>query len=71
MNDLASLVGTRWVHVKSGGKYQITGLALREINMEEHILYRKLKDDGLFDTHTWARPATEFLDGRFKRIKGS
>lgn len=65
--DVPSLVGTRWRHKKTGRVYEVTGICLREMNLEEHILYRALVTE---TNHTWARPVAEFLDGRFVRVRG-
>lgn len=65
--DVAALVGTHWRHKKTDREYVVTGICLREMNLEEHILYRALETE---TNHTWARPVAEFLDGRFVRVKG-
>lgn len=49
-----------WRHAKSGGVYAIVSLALREIDGEPMVVYRRKNG-----TTTWVRTAKEFFDGRF------
>ncbi|MDE2233783.1 MAG: hypothetical protein KGJ90_06815 [Patescibacteria group bacterium] len=55
--------GTRWLHVKSGREYTITGSCRLESTGCAAYLY--MDDSGV----TWARDKDEFLDGRFQQIK--
>lgn len=53
-----------WQHVNSGGLYVVVGEGvLREHDLTECIVYRSLIDGQL-----WVRPATEFSDGRFRKL---
>lgn len=56
--------GSLWLHVKSGHSYRILGHVLIEATQEPRILYASEGDR--WDV-IWARPAEEFLDGRFQR----
>lgn len=58
------MIGTKWLHEKSGGIYQIVGLALEEATLALVVVYAK---DGKSDPmlRLWTRPASEFFDGRF------
>lgn len=56
-----ALRGTLWRHRKTGGVYRIIGKCRIEANGEDAFLYQG--QDGTI----WARPCTEFMDGRFER----
>lgn len=56
------VIGSRWLHVKSGNVYQVTGKALREADLEPVVTYTR-SDAGWHPA--WVRPLSEFLDGRF------
>jgi len=49
-----------WRHVKTGGIYESLMVALRESDRAPLIVYRNVETG-----QVWARPATEFNDGRF------
>ena len=57
-------VGSRWLHRK-GGEYVVVGHCLLEATVTPAILYSHDDPGSPF----WARAASEFLDGRFTRIK--
>lgn len=63
--------GAAWQHVSTGAVYEVLGVALREADCAPLVLYR-LRDEGFVNPRrgvpTWARPASEFLDGRFVRV---
>ena len=52
-----------WHHKKSGGVYEVKGVALASGSLEPVIIYSKAKGVSL----TFTRPASEFVDGRFER----
>ncbi len=54
-------VGSRWRHYK-GGRYVVTGRAIREADQEPQVLY--LADSGI----TFCRPAAEWA-GRFECLE--
>ncbi|WP_349295236.1 hypothetical protein ABEB22_18310 (plasmid) [Thioclava sp. 'Guangxiensis'] len=56
--------GSRWQHLKSGAEYSVFGHCFLEANAGPAILYA-LSAEG--EHPLWARPASEFLDGRFVR----
>lgn len=58
-------VGSRWRHLRTGGYYIVTGLAMSEGDLTMLVCYRNVKSDP--DTVPWARPAEQFLDGRFEQ----
>lgn len=53
--------GTRWRHVKTGGLYVIVDTAIREADGTAMVVYRS--ETGV----VWARPLSEFGDGRYVR----
>lgn len=60
------LPGSRWLHVKTGHIYEVSGQCLLESTCQTGILYR------MADVGTgilWCRPVVEFLDGRFKKLQ--
>ena len=53
-----------WQHKKTGGLYRIVErCCLREADLEPMIVY-----ESLFDAQAWVRPASEFMDGRFRNL---
>ena len=56
-------IGSVWRHRK-GGEYVVTGECRIEATREKAVLYVELGGGDV-----WARPVTEFMDGRFERIK--
>jgi len=52
--------GQVWQHVRTGGLYEIVCNAQEEATLRLLTVYRS-RSDGQF----WARPTTEFCDGRF------
>lgn len=61
----AGPVGSVWVHSKSSTAYEITGYCWIESDAVPAVLYSKYDSD--IPEPIWARPATEFFDGRFTR----
>lgn len=64
-DDALNAVGGRqrmWRHVKTGERYVIRRVGLRESDHEPLVMYGKVGNP-----LTWCRPVTEFLDGRFRR----
>jgi hypothetical protein len=63
LNDTFSrlLPGSLWRHRK-GGIYAVVVVATREADRQPDIVYRCLRSGVVY-----TRPATEFLDGRFRR----
>lgn len=59
MQVTMELLATRHCrHVKSGKPYFVTGVCLREIDLEVMVIYRRSDEqDGIL----WVRPAVEFL----------
>ncbi len=53
----------QWRHVKTGKLYWIQAVCIREADVAPLVVYR----DAEVGT-CWARPASEFLDGRFERV---
>ena len=56
--------GVEWRHVKSGKKYWVESVGIREADGEPLAVYRD-SDVGT----CWIRPAVEFCDGRFVRAE--
>lgn len=54
---------TRWMHRKTRSVYRVHMIALREEDLTPLVLYQNLTR-----TTIWARPVSEFLDGRFKPV---
>ncbi len=54
-----------WRHLKTGGHYLLAMRVTREADLEELIVYKSLSDG-----RRWARPASEFFDGRFEPVIG-
>jgi hypothetical protein len=52
-----------WRHKKSGGIYAWVMTVVREDDQKVLVVYR-----GVNDGVRWARPASEFYDGRFERV---
>jgi hypothetical protein len=55
----------RWKHVKTGNVYRVHCVATIEATMTPSVVYER-------EDHTpgrWVRPQSEFLDGRFERLK--
>ncbi len=55
-------IGSKWLHVKSGNVYQVTGKVLREADLEPLVVYTR---SASARHPSWARPLREFMDGRF------
>lgn len=60
-------VSTLWRHQKTGGVYVICGECQIEATNEPAVLYSSVQIEGPL----WCRPKTEFLDGRFIRLRAS
>ena len=54
-----------WRHRKTDKDYTIVNFALDEATLLPLVVYRSL---GPGNSPIWARPATEFFDGRFEQI---
>lgn len=51
-----------WTHRKTGNKYKIINLVVRESDLQILINYCRVEDAmGVI----WSRPISEFMDGRF------
>lgn len=59
IRDTHKIVGKNFIHLKSGGLYQVSQLAYRESDLEVVVIYH---DENMVH---WVRPLSEFLDGRF------
>jgi hypothetical protein len=59
------LVGTVWLHVKSGEYYSVTGECMDERTWSKGVLYSRT--DGTSKLPI-SRVKSEFLDGRFRRV---
>jgi hypothetical protein len=57
--------GARYQNLKTGGLYEVLGMARLEWNLDPVVVYRSEHDDSL-----WVRPEAEFHDGRFIRVGG-
>ncbi len=57
--------GSRWRHVKTGNVYTVHCLASIEATNTPAVVYQR--EDNT--PGRWVRPTTEFLDGRFERMK--
>jgi len=55
--------GEQYKHLKTGGLYTVLGKCRIEATNVPGVLYVRDGDDVV-----WARPASEFFDGRFERI---
>lgn len=55
-----------WEHRKTGNRYRIVELAIREEDLCPVVVYKSVDGHG-----TWVRPVAQFFDGRFidTRIK--
>lgn len=62
--DNRSVPGTIWRHRK-GGQYTIIAFAVRERDRSPEVVYQCRRSGTVY-----TRPATEFFDGRFKRVAG-
>jgi hypothetical protein len=56
------MIRSVWRH-KKGGLYVVVCLATREADRTTDVVYRCQRTGVIY-----TRPATEFLDGRFKRV---
>lgn len=66
LREIRPRVSTEWVHVKTGGRYQVIGIGHLQVDdpkwdMAEVVLYGNPGDPMI-----WARPLDEFVDGRFQ-----
>lgn len=59
-------VGSKWRHIKhaNAGPYEIVAHGLIEADLTQVIIYRQEHAELV-----WVRPASEFMDGRFIRLK--
>ena len=58
----ALIDGGKWMHLKTGGVYELIGECRIEATNTLAVLYRSKKDGTI-----WVRPFVEFYDGRFVR----
>lgn len=56
------MTGTLWKHRK-GGRYAVLCLATREADRTTDVVYQCERTGVIY-----TRPASEFLDGRFKKV---
>lgn len=69
MNDTPTLeMGQYWRHKKTGHEYIIEGFCVIEASMAPAVLYRQHKGGEAYSATLWARPVTEFMDGRFELL---
>ena len=61
-------VGSMWKHVKTGNTYEVTGMCKIEATNTVAVLYRDWSQP---QSLPWARPLSEFKDGRFVRVGSS
>lgn len=57
--------GRYFLHVKTGGKYELLMIAQMESDRSRVCVYQSV-DNGFL----WVRPEKDFFDGRFKEFKG-
>ena len=66
------VVGKHYQHKKSGGCYIVLAIARVEATLEPVVVYRAVDKETwnilVATEHTWTRPLTEFLDGRFEPV---
>lgn len=60
--DTYFLIGKNFKHRKTEIVYHVTSLAYNESTLETLVVYHDA------DLVYWARPLSEFLDGRFIRV---
>ena len=60
--DTYFLIGKNFKHKKTETVYHVTSLAYNESTLETLVIYH---DEDLV---YWARPLSEFVDGRFIRV---
>lgn len=60
------MIGTMWLHVKTGHLYIVVGECWLEATNAPAVLYHRAGGVG----PTWARDREEFLDGRFAQVSG-
>lgn len=56
---------SQWRHKKTGGVYEAQGVALTSGNLTPVVIYINAERHG----PSFTRPASEFLDGRFERVR--
>lgn len=56
---------SHWRHKNTGGCYEVQGVGLASSGLEPTVIYINTDGGG----PAFIRPASEFLDGRFERIK--
>jgi hypothetical protein len=54
-----------YIHLKTSRPYKIITKARNELDGKELVIYQSIEDG-----RVWARPASEFFDGRFKEQRG-
>lgn len=62
IRDTYFLIGRNFRHRKTGTIYQVTSLAYNESTLEPLVIYHDA------DLVYWARPLSEFVDGRFMKV---
>lgn len=63
--DEATPMGSLWTHMNTGTVYEVIGHCFIEADASPAVLYARYGTEG--PEPIWARPAAEFLDGRFRR----
>ena len=59
-------INSIWKHLKTGREYAVIVLAEMESDETEVVVYER---HGCYDGHIWVRPLSEFMDGRFQRLR--
>lgn len=57
--------GEKYLHLKTGGVYEVIGCGLNESDHEVQVIYSK---DPRSNEPWWIRPAAQFMDGRFQLV---
>lgn len=60
------LVGKRFIHVRTGVTYAVTGYTLNTMSDKWAVRYARLSGDGHFE---FTRDMDQFLDGRFVEVE--
>lgn len=63
------MIGQKYRHIKTGGLYTVVNLALLESTLEPLVVYHPDDMNSELDGQiTWARPLSQFMDGRFEEL---
>lgn len=60
------ILGSLWVHLKTGRIYRVEARSLREYDLEPLVTYSQVHVDGI--PFCWTRTLAEFMDGRFTMV---